>query len=641
MVQMAGYLAYDANLIAAFLATFAPLFAFVLIMVFTRSNAKLSAGLSIFAITVSLGCALFLLGRNPSMPEPIEYTGRWLVSSDVQVPFGYLIDPLSLLMLVLVAAISFLVQVYSIGYMAGDEGFPRYYAFMSLFAWAMMNLTLSATMLQLFIFWELVGLSSYLLIGFWYEKFSASQAGKKAFVMTRTGDVAFLIGLLLLLLHWGNLSILNINDPHSVMQISPPLLTLSILLIFGGIIGKSAQFPLMTWLPDAMEGPTPVSALLHSATMVAAGVYLFARLFPLFSLSPTAMSVCLAIGTISMLLASTMALVSRDIKRIWAYSTISQLGFMIMGLAAGGYFAGVFHLTTHAGFKALLFLCSGVLIHRYESNDIFTLGREGSRKLKIPMLCIIVAAAALSGLPPFSGFFSKEAIVAILAGLPNPIWLTAGLLSAFLTAYYAFRAIFILLFPRDSAPQSDAAGRTAARSHAVSPQERKLYWTMAWPLIVLAAITIVLGFLHHGLQRFLLGELPARGAIETVEYGWLPYLALALAVIGTLLAWFEFGRKGAGQVGFVERIPVLYRLFSERWYLDHFYRRFVDRVIDGGISTAFYKNDIEVIDGSIHGMSKGTVGAGGLISFLHTGMIQNRLLVIFVILVLLALYLFV
>ena len=245
----------------------------------------------------------------------------------------------------------------------------------------MMSLTLSPTMLQLYIFWELVGLSSYLLIGFWYEKFSASEAGKKAFVMTRFGDVAFFIGLLLVLMHLGNLNILDINGSHIQTQMSAGLITLSALLIFGGIVGKSAQFPLLTWLPDAMEGPTPVSALLHSATMVAAGVYLFARLFPYFSLSSTAMLVFLVIGTISMLMASTMAMVSRDVKQVWAYSTISQLGFMIMGLAAGGYFAGVYHLTTHAAFKALLFLCSGVFIHAYESNDIFEISDRGGPPL--------------------------------------------------------------------------------------------------------------------------------------------------------------------------------------------------------------------------------------------------------------------
>jgi NADH-quinone oxidoreductase subunit L len=370
-----------------------------------------------------------------SAAGPTHYAARWLIAGDIYIPFGFLLDPLNLLMLSLVATISLLVQIYSLGYMASDPGLSRYYAFQSLFAWAMMTFSISSAILQLYVFLELVGLSSYLLFGFWYERFSATQAGKKAFVMTRLGDISLFIGLLLVLLHIGNLEILEINSPAIAARMSSGLLTLAALLIFGGIVGKSAQFPLLTWLPDAMEGPTPVSALLHSATMVAAGVYLFARLFPFLSQSADAMTVFLAIGTISMLLASTMAMVSRDIKRVWAYSTISQLGFMIMGLAAGSLFAGSFHLTTHAGFKALLFLCSGVWVHLYETNDVYEISRHSGRRLKTPMVCLIIAAAALSGLPPLSGFFSKEVILASLANLSNPLWLAAGLLGVFLTAY--------------------------------------------------------------------------------------------------------------------------------------------------------------------------------------------------------------
>ena len=421
-------------------------------------------------MTGSLAGAVFLLVRHWGAAEPIHYAARWLIAGDVHIPFGFLLDPVSLLMLSLVAAISFLVQVYSLGYMAGDPGFSRYYAFQSLFAWAMMTLSISSAMLQLYVFWELVGLSSYLLIGFWYEKFSATQAGKKAFVMTRLGDVSFFIGLLLVLLHLGNLEILEMNSPEAAARMPSGLLTLAALLIFGGIVGKSAQFPLMTWLPDAMEGPTPVSALLHSATMVAAGVYLFARLFPFLSHSADAMTVFLAIGTVSMLLASTMAMVSRDIKRVWAYSTISQLGFMIMGLAAGSLFAGSFHLTTHAGFKALLFLCSGVWVHLYETNDVYEISGRGGRRLKTPMVCLVIAAAALSGLPPLSGFFSKEVILAALADLRNPLWLAAGLLGVFLTAYYAFRLVFIILFPRGEVREEP--------SHHGTGGMGTLYWAM-------------------------------------------------------------------------------------------------------------------------------------------------------------------
>ncbi len=622
---------------AAVMAMGLPFVSFVLIMILTRSRPRLSSSLSIGAVTVSFGCSLFLLSRHWHMKEPIQLAGRWLVSSDVHVPFGFLLDPVSLLMLTVVATICLIVQVYSLGYMAGDPGFSRYYAFMSLFAWAMISLTLSPTILQLFIFWELVGLSSYLLIGFWYERFSATEAGKKAFVMTRAGDVAFYMGLLTVLLHAGNLNIVEINSLRAGEGISQAVITLSALLIFGGIVGKSAQFPLLTWLPDAMEGPTPVSALLHSATMVAAGVYLFARLFPFFSLSPTAMSVFLAIGTVSMLLASTMAMVSRDIKQVWAYSTISQLGFMIMGLAAGGYFAGVFHLATHAGFKALLFLCSGIFLHEYATNDFFGLGAAGCRRLKTPLICLLVGAGALAGLPPLSGFFSKEAILGGLAGLSNPVWLVLALLGVFLTAYYSFRVIFVILFPGEGEtdPVEHAGFSRASHDHVDSGWP---YQVMAWPLVVLATITGSLGFALRPLEAFLLRGISGLEGHATGDHGVIAFLALILAGSGFGLAWLEFGRKGCPRVGFVERMPTLYRLFSERWYLDHLYRCFLDRVIDRGFATIFHLNDNRVIDGSVDGMGKGTVEGGRLLSVLHQGMIQYRLLVTCAVVVLLTVY---
>jgi len=621
---MVGFSADISAVTALSVATLLPFVAFLLILIFTRKRPRLSASLAIGAVTVSLACSLTLLGLNLKMAGPVQYSVRLLASSGFDIPFGFLLDQLSVLMLVVVASICFLVQVYSLGYMAGDPGFSRYYAFMSLFASAMMTLSVSPTILQLYIFWELVGLSSYLLIGFWYEKFSATQAGKKAFVMTRAGDVAFFIGFLLLFLHTGNLSIPDLNGPAASATMSPAAHTLAALLIFGGIVGKSAQFPLLTWLPDAMEGPTPVSALLHSATMVAAGVYLFARLFPFFSMSPTAMEIFLAIGTISMLLASTMAIVSRDIKKVWAYSTISQLGFMIMALGAGGYFAGVFHLTTHAGFKALLFLCSGVFIHRYGTNDVYELGRSGARRMIVPTVSIVLAAAALSGFPPLSGYFSKEAIVGSMAGLPNPFWLAAALAGVFLTAYYSFRLIFILLLPR---PEK---GPPVPASHGPDHGEaghESGYGVMAWPLIILAAVTVVLGFLGNPLEHFLLKSLPggavaAGASAEGAGIAWSHWAALGLAAAGTALAWLEFGRGGAKQIGFVEKIPPLYRLFAERWYIDRFYGLLVNLVIDRGISYICYQNDKKVIDGTIDGLSEATIGSGRIAAFLQSGMIQ-------------------
>ncbi len=628
----------DPTLLAAMLGALLPFVSFAVIMVFTRPYPKLSATISVAAVSVSLICALSLLGRHWHLEQPIQYTAKWLVSGKLYVPFGFMLDQLSLLMLTIVAGISFLVQVYSLGYMAGDPGFARYYAFQSLFAWAMMTMTIAPTMLQFYVFWELVGLASYFLIGFYYEKFSASEAGKKAFVMTRLGDIAFFLGLLLVLLNFGNLNILDMNSVDVTARMSPALITLSAILIFGGVAGKSAQFPLLTWLPDAMEGPTPVSALLHSATMVAAGVYMFARIFPFFSKSPTAMTLFLAIGTITMLLASTMAMVTRDIKQVWAFSTISQLGFMVMGLAAGSYFAGIFHLTTHAGFKALLFLCSGVFIHEYGTNDFFEIGKHGGRGLKVPIVCITLAAAALSGLPPLSGFFSKEAIMGGLAGLPNPIWLWAGLLGAFLTAYYSFRLIFAILFPKEI--EEVHHGEHGGHGHGEDHHHAGLYWVMAWPLIILAAVTLVLGFFQTPLENFLVGHHGGAEGHGGGHHAWLLYVAVGLALSGVGLAWLEFGRKGSSQVGFVERLEPVKTLFAERWYIDHFYRLFLDYVIYGFFSNLFTRNDRQVIDGGIDGICRATVGGGRVLSFLQSGMLQYNLMVMFAVLALVALYFF-
>ena len=622
-----------ASIVAALAALLTPLLAFGLIMVVTRSRHRLSAVISIAAIGYSAVSAVVLLAEHWQMTAPLIYRTTWLTSGRMSVAVGIQLDPLSLLMFTVVALICLLVQIYSLGYMAGDPGFGRYYGCMSLFAWAMLTLTVSSSLLQLYIFWELVGLASYLLIGFWFEKFSASEAGKKAFVMTRTGDVAFLLGIVLLWLQMGDLDIAVLTDPAAVAaRLSPGMITLTALLIFGGIVGKSAQFPLLTWLPDAMEGPTPVSALLHSATMVAAGVYLFARLFGFFSLSPTAMAVCLAIGTISMLLASTMAMVARDIKQVWAYSTISQLGYMLMGLGAGSLFAGVFHLTTHAGFKAMLFLCAGVLIHHFDTNDMFLIGRQGGRRLKTAVAALLVGGGALSGLPPLSGFFSKEMILGHLLESGHPIAFLAGMLGAFLTAYYTFRLIFIILFPRDAA--DDSPPKAHGTSHGGAGEG-----AMAGVLAVLMAVTLLLGFFQGPLHAFLARAGIAEGVDAAGHQPWLPVAAGLLAAAAIVLAWLEFGRKGASQIGWVERFPRVADLFAHRWYLDRLYRMLLDRVIYGGLSRLFTANDRRVIDGAVDGLGRSTAGLGRLVAWLHTGMIQYRLMVMFAVVIGLILFL--
>jgi NADH-quinone oxidoreductase subunit L len=341
------------------------------------------------------------------------------------------------------------------------------------------------------------------------------------------------------------------------------------------------------------------------------------------------MTVFLTIGAISMLLAATMALVSRDVKRVWAFSTISQLGYMIMALAAGHFFAGVFHLTTHAGFKALLFLSSGVFIHLYETNDIFAIGDQDARRLKIPMTCMVIAAAALSGLPPFSGFFSKELIISGLAELSNPLWPVIGLAGVFLTAYYTFRLVFIILFPQKPAPRP---------SETQHPDHKSAYWMMAWPLIILAAITLLLGFAQEMLESFLAPLSSSASSFSEHHNAGLLYASLLLAAGGVALAWLEFGRTGAGRVGFAERIPAVSTLFAERWYMDHFYRWLLDKVIYRGFSALCAACDKEVIDGAIHGLGKGAESSGGLVSRLHAGAIQYRLMVVFAVILLLSLY---
>ncbi|MCE5334658.1 MAG: NADH-quinone oxidoreductase subunit L [Desulfobacteraceae bacterium] len=627
----------DPVLLATVLGTSLPFLSMAVILIFTRANRQLSSRISVAAIGCSLASALFLLITLRAAPGAIQYQTEWFSSGNFNVAFGYYLDPLSLLMLTIVAVIAFLVQVYSLGYMAGDPGFSRYYAFQSLFAWAMMNMVIAGSLLQLFIFWELVGLASYLLIGFYYEKWSASQAGKKAFVMTRVGDVGFFLGIIILVIGFGNLGIPELNTAGASHSIPQQLITVSALLILCGVIGKSAQFPLLTWLPDAMEGQTPVSALLHSATMVAAGVYMFSRIFPFFSASPEAMTAALAIGTVTMILASTMAMVTYDIKQVWAYSTISQLGLMVMALAAGGYFAGVYHLTTHAGFKALLFLCSGIFIHSFHTNDMRIIGKEGGRRLTIPTVCMTIGALALAGVFPFSGFFSKEAILGVLAAQPGKIWLYAGLIGALLTAYYSFRLIFYIVLPQGGISASSDSGH-----HEPSHDEEHhgyIFWAMAVPVIILAGLTLILGlFFEHPLQGFISGMLGHGSASVLLVQHTTPEahgigheLLLALGVsaglFGIALAWFEFGRKDSSRTGFLSCFPSIWRLFDLRWFMDIFFRKALDTAVYAGLTSLFTKNDRRIIDGAIDGICFFTEAGGRLFSFLQSGMLQYNLLV--------------
>jgi len=377
----------------------------------------------------------------------------WIVSGNFKVSIGFMFDQLTVVMLIVVTSVSFLVHVYSIGYMQEDPGYYRFYAYLSLFTFSMLMLVTANNFLQLYFGWEAVGLCSYLLIGFWYEKKSASNAGKKAFIVNRFGDFGFGLGVIMVFLAFGTLSYIPVFESAgsiaaqsiNIFGMDINLITLIALLLFCGAVGKSAQIPLHVWLPDAMEGPTPVSALIHAATMVTAGVFMVARLNPIFSLSPVAMDVVAVVGAITALFAATIALVQNDIKRVIAYSTISQLGYMFIACGVGAYGAGIFHLYTHAFFKALLFLCAGSVMHAMGGE--VNMQKMGGLKKYMPVtyVTMLFASLSISGIPPFAGFFSKDEIlwVAFNGGSVGRIVWALGTLAALLTAFYSFRLIYL------------------------------------------------------------------------------------------------------------------------------------------------------------------------------------------------------
>ncbi|MBK6847111.1 MAG: NADH-quinone oxidoreductase subunit L [Proteobacteria bacterium] len=594
----------------ALLLTLAPLAAFVLALVVFPRQRRVASATVVGAGALSLGGALWLLRAGP-MDAPQLWP--WFGAERGTMAFGLLLDGPNLLFGAVVALVALAVMVYSLGYMAGDRGWSRYFALLALFAWSMLSFVYAANLLQMFIFWELVGLASFLLIGFWYEKPAAAAAARKAFIMTRIGDVGLMIGMILLFNATGTLDVRELSSPQLLGQIPQARLALIALLFFAGVVGKSAQFPLHTWLPDAMEGPTPVSALLHSATMVAAGVYLFARFHPLFLAVHYVGQIVLGVALGTALLAATMALVERDIKRVLAYSSISQLGFMLVGLAVGSLHAGLFHLVTHAFFKALLFLCAGAYIHHYGSNDLVVLGRAGGRTQRWTTLGLIVGAGALAGLPPLAGFFSKEAVLAALAEhQPLPVVALAYLCS-FLTAYYSFRMVFLIVRPN---PGSAAVAPAAAEHdhHAPSATHAGGERAMLGPIIVLTALAAVAG---------LGGAYIGRMAGVTPEHPHTLGMALAIAVAlaGVGLAWLEFGRRGAAQLGFVARVPALQTLFERRWYIDAFYAAVVGRLLDG-VSRLCARVEARGLDASVDGMARGTVAGGRAASDVQGGRLQ-------------------
>ncbi len=587
----------------------APVVAFLVIGLVGKRTPHQGGLIAIAGVALSLLLTLGAFREAFAYPEalPFKMERTWIPGTSLT--YGVRVDTLSLVMSLVVTTVGLGVVVYSLGYMKGDPGLRRYFAEISVFVGSMLGLVLASNYLLLFVFWELVGVCSYLLIGFWFEKPSAARAAVKAFVVTRFGDLFMLAGVLLLFKQFGTLDFDGVFNAAKAQNAD---VTLAALLLFGGAVGKSAQVPLHVWLPDAMEGPTTVSALIHAATMVKAGVYLVARSMPLFVLAPQAMLVVAAIGAITALLAASMGLVANDLKRVLAYSTVSQLGYMFLALGVGAYAAGMLQLLSHAYFKALLFLSAGSVIHAVGTNDLRLMG--GLRKaMPVTSLAMLVGGLSLAGIPPFSGFWSKDEVLGA-AWRAHPLLFAAGLAAALFTAFYVFRLWFM-------ASGRDFRGPAEKKEHLhESPR------VMTWVLIALippAALISLWGFagFGHFVERAqepfhveLMGE-----AIIPLVAG----LSVAVAVLGVLVARSVYG-TGRISPDVFTATPArakLHRMLERKYGFDDAYgaaaRGFV-RLADG-----IHWNDLKVVDGAIHGIAHGTAGLGQRLRRLQSGTVQN------------------
>ncbi|HRC61703.1 MAG TPA: NADH-quinone oxidoreductase subunit L [Dehalococcoidia bacterium] len=590
---------------AAWAIYFVPLSAAVLIAALLRGRPREAGRLMIVAVGVSWLLALWALATvRDHDGEAVGFAAHsWVQLFNLDVAFGIRLDGLTGVMLVVVTSVALLVQVYSTEYMRGDGGYSRYYAYMGLFTSSMLGLVLASSLLQLFIYWELVGLSSYLLIGFWFQRPSAAAAAKKAFIVTRFGDFGFLLGVLLIWSKTGDFDIATINA-HAE-ELSAAVLAGFTLGLFAGAVGKSAQFPLHIWLPDAMEGPTPVSALIHAATMVAAGVYLIARFFPTFEAAPSEVRTLIAyIGAVTALLAATMGIVATDIKRVLAYSTISQLGYMVMALGLGGYVAAIFHLFTHAFFKALLFLGSGSVNHATGTFDMRKMGGLRS-SMPVTWLTFLIGSLSLSGVFPLAGFWSKDEVL-LDAWEHNRLLFAVGVIVAFMTAFYMFRAIFMTFFGEYRGGEASEHGSDAA--HHSGPHESPL--PMWAPLAILAVPAVLIGFVNvtGGFGHLIEGALP-----EALREGH-PDLDRVVLVSSTLAALFGIGAAAA--IYFARtpapemlrsRLGPLPTVVENKYYMDVIAEDIiVRRVLYGGLARAAELFDTYVVDMAVNTAGRAT-----------------------------------
>src|SRR5215472_5663095 len=594
-----------------------PLLGTVVNAFFGRTIGRRAHGIAVSAIALSFlaACAVFMRVMHGE-----TWTGDlfpWISAGSFKTAINAQVDHLSAVMLLVVTGVSLLIHLYSVGYMHDDPGYARFFTYLNLFVFSMVMLVLAGNFLVLYVFWEGVGLCSYLLIGFWYERKSAADAGKKAFIVNRVGDFGFGLGIMLI---WVTFGTVNYGEVFAKADTSVGVGTYTAiaLLLFMGACGKSAQLPLYTWLPDAMEGPTPVSALIHAATMVTAGAYMVVRCHKLFEMAPVSLAVVAWIGTITAVFAASIALAQTDIKRVLAYSTISQLGYMFAAIGVGAYAVGIFHLVTHAFFKALLFLGAGSVIHGLQGEqDLRKMGGLAPRML-VTTVTFLVGALALSGVPPLSGFFSKDEILASAFHEGHRALWALLLIGAFMTAFYTFRLVFLAFF---GAPRMS---KDVAHHVHESPA------VMTVPLVVLAVLAAVAGLAvgiptDHGtvFTRFLEPVFP----VHTIEHGGtgfaLVLISALVAVAGVALAWVMYGVHAprAESIG-VARNPI-HALLLHKYYVDELYDTVIVRPLFLLWRWCAQVFDQGVIDGAVNGTARVVIAAAGGLRRLQTGFVMN------------------
>jgi len=603
----------------AWLIPLFPLFAFIVIVSLGRQLREGAAYVGIFFTAVSFVLAVATFwARFQDGAVDQKFPIEWLQVGDIVIRMGYEVNQLNAMMLVIVTLVSLLVQIYSKGYMHGDERFPVFYQYLALFTFSMLGLVISPNLLQVYIFWELVGVCSFLLVGYYFFKPEAKAAAKKAFIVTRIGDVGLFIGICLLFWWTGSFEFSEIFTTIELGKLEPWMITLTAILIFIGAVGKSGQFPLHTWLPDAMEGPTPVSALIHAATMVAAGVYLVAATYPLFLASETALNVVAYVGGFTAIFAASIGLTQRDIKRVLAYSTVSQLGYMMLALGvagAAGYAAGTFHLMTHAFFKALLFLAAGSVIHAVHTQDIFEMGGLW-KNMRITAVTFLIGCLAIAGIPPFAGFWSKEAILGAVYAAHRYDLLLIAVVAAFFTAFYMFR-LFFLTFAGKSKGE-----REAHESPAV----------MTMPLVILAVLAVTAGFVNTPFAPVLAEWLLNGGtgqAIQNVfgqEEGhaaaWLQAAAIVVSLLGIWIAWLMYGKQSVSPDAISRPMPWLYQLSYRKYYVDEGYQvLFVKPLKWIGLGLNLF--DRYIVDGLVSLTAKLTQFVGSVHARMQNGQVQS------------------